>query len=300
MCEMHKLLAAGCMLTRRLAAALAATSTAALAAAASPAAAEYKTTTSQALAAHAEWLPYAPPPPNGAAAVCLVDTGVDLNPDTASNVIARIALDGGDPSDLSDSKHGTQMAMVMGAPMNDWGMVGFWPAVRIVSVRAAPRADPHFPFVSYTNGLRTCEEQAVDHNVRVVELALSGGTPPTEEERRDFSNAVERARQRGLNVVASDGNGANEALTPADVPGVLSVAAQSSAGASCFSGQPKPDLFAPGCQLDQADPSSGEPTTGGAGSSQASALVASTLAALRAYRPDLSPSAVEGLVSTRQ
>src|SRR3954454_13630341 len=105
-----------------------------------PADAEYKTTTSQAVAAHAEWLPYAPPPPNGAAAVCLVDTGVDLNPDTASNVIARIALDGGDPSDLSDSKHGTEMAMVMGAPINGWGMVGAWPQVRIVSVRLATAA----------------------------------------------------------------------------------------------------------------------------------------------------------------
>src|SRR3954470_2898175 len=118
-----------------------------------PADAEYKTTTSQAVAAHAEWLPYAPPPPNGAAAVCLVDTGVDLNPDTASNVIARIALDGGDPSDLSDSKHGTQMAMVMGAPMNDWGMVGFWPGVRIVSVRASKPGEASFGFLGYRNGL---------------------------------------------------------------------------------------------------------------------------------------------------
>src|SRR3954466_1030828 len=132
---------------------------AALALTAAPqAAAEYKTTTSQALAAHAEWLPYAPPPPNGAAAVCLVDTGVDLNPDTASNVIARIALDGGDPSDLSDSKHGTQMAMVMGAPMNDWGMVGFWPAVRIVSVRAAAAGTDEFDLAGYVNGIRACQE----------------------------------------------------------------------------------------------------------------------------------------------
>src|SRR3954468_13149822 len=123
-----------------------------------PAHAEYKTTTSQALAAHAEWLPYAPPPANGAAAVCLVDTGVDLNPDTASNVIARIALDGGDPSDLSDSKHGTQMAMVMGAPMNDWGMVGFWPGVRIVSIRVQ-RGTEVVRFAAYENGLRRCLER---------------------------------------------------------------------------------------------------------------------------------------------
>src|SRR3954452_2062479 len=127
--------------------------TATIATGAQPAAAEYKNVTAQALAAHAEWLPYAPPPPNGPAAVCLVDTGVDLNPDTASNVIARIALDGGDPSDLSPSKHGTQMAMVMGAPINDWGMVGFWPAVRIVSVRAFTSSEQAVPLVAYKNGI---------------------------------------------------------------------------------------------------------------------------------------------------
>src|SRR3954463_7661841 len=122
-----------------------------------PAHAEYKTTTSQALAAHAERLPSAPPPANGAAAVCLVDTGVDLTPDTASNVIARIALDGGDPSDLSPSKHGTQMAMVMGGPINDWGMVGFWPGVRIVSVRASSPGEDQFGFAAYANGIRKCQ-----------------------------------------------------------------------------------------------------------------------------------------------
>src|SRR4051812_45146775 len=203
MCEMHKLLAAGCMLTRRLAAALAATSTAALAAAASPAAAEYKTTTSQALAAHAEWLPYAPPPPNGAAAVCLVDTGVDLNPDTASNVIARIALDGGDPSDLSDSKHGTQMAMVMGAPINDWGMVGAWPKVPIVAVRATSRGT--FSFDSYRNGIETCREYRGGVRIAVIELALSGGTPSDEQLRR-LSETLSETRRDGINVVAAAGD----------------------------------------------------------------------------------------------
>src|SRR4051794_12315580 len=123
---------------------------------AQPAAAEYKNVTAQALAAHAEWLPYAPPPPNEPAAVCLVDTGVDLNPDTTPTVIDRVALDGGDPSDLSPSKHGTQMAMVMGAPMNGWGMVGFWPGVRIVSVRASRPGAETLPFAAYTNGIEEC------------------------------------------------------------------------------------------------------------------------------------------------
>src|SRR4051812_21585511 len=221
MCEMHKLLAAGCMLTRRLAAALAATSTAALAAAASPAAAEYKTTTSQALAAHAEWLPYAPPPPNGAAAVCLVDTGVDLNPDTASNVIARIALDGGDPSDLSDSKHGTQMAMIMGAPMNDWGMVGFWPGVPIISVRANVGSES-FSFDSYANGIEACREFRRTTPLGVIELALGGGAP-TEEQKRRLSEALREARRQGINVVIAAGNAPGPAQQPASSEPALSV-----------------------------------------------------------------------------
>src|SRR3954447_14777588 len=147
-----------------------------------PARAEYKTTTAQALAAHAEWLPYAPPPPNGPAAVCLVDTGVDLNPDTASNVIARIALDGGDPSDLSPSKHGTQMAMVMGAPINDWGMVGAWPRVPIVSVRATGDGDERFSFAGYANGIRRCQEENARFPINTVVLALDGPPPATTQE----------------------------------------------------------------------------------------------------------------------
>ena len=127
---------------------------------ANPASAEYKTTTSQALAAHAEWLPYAPPPPAGAAAVCLVDTGVDLNPDTSSNVIARIALDGGDPGDASPSKHGTEMAMVMGAPINGWGMVGAWPAVRIDSVALRPDADGRAPLSGYHTAVQRCIDRS--------------------------------------------------------------------------------------------------------------------------------------------
>src|SRR3954452_12377288 len=145
--------------------------TATIATGAQPAAAEYKNVTAQALAAHAEWLPYAPPQPNGSAAVCLVDTGVDLNPDTTPAVIDRIALDGGDPSDLSPSKHGTQMAMVMGAPLNGWGMVGFWPGVRIVSVRAAVDGD-HLRFAGIRNGVEYCLNKAREFGIIAIALAL--------------------------------------------------------------------------------------------------------------------------------
>ena len=101
--------------------------------------------TLQARVANAEFLAYAPPPPKPAA-VCLIDSGVDLNPDTAPLIAERISLDGGSGDDVLPSKHGTQMAMVMGAPANGWGMVGIWPYLKIVSVRATPAGQEGFEF----------------------------------------------------------------------------------------------------------------------------------------------------------
>jgi hypothetical protein len=117
---------------------------AAMAVAAGPASAEVQPTL-QARVANAEFLAYAPPPPKPAA-VCLIDSGVDINPDTAPLIAERISLDGGSGDDVLPSKHGTQMAMVMGAPANGWGMVGIWPYLKIVSVRATPAGQEGFVF----------------------------------------------------------------------------------------------------------------------------------------------------------
>ncbi|HET9023392.1 MAG TPA: hypothetical protein VFN64_02405, partial [Burkholderiaceae bacterium] len=70
-----------------------------------PAVAETASPSPAARIAHAEFLPYMDPPPGAPATVCLVDTGVDLNPDTQSNVVERVALDGGDGGDVWDRKH---------------------------------------------------------------------------------------------------------------------------------------------------------------------------------------------------
>src|SRR5689334_19058205 len=84
-------------------------------------------------------------PPAPAAAICLVDTGVTDNPDTAA-VVARLALVANDldVDDESPTRHGTAMSMFIGAPRNGYGMVGAWPAARIVSVRANADAGDGF------------------------------------------------------------------------------------------------------------------------------------------------------------
>jgi len=89
--------------------------------------------------ADAAWLAYAPAPATPGV-VCMVDSGVDPNPDTESAVIGGQALSPNtdtldevarlappvQPGNHPDG-HGTLMAMIIAAPRNGWGMVGIAP-----------------------------------------------------------------------------------------------------------------------------------------------------------------------------
>lgn len=254
--------------------------------------------TLQARVANAEFLAYAPPPPKPAA-VCLIDSGVDLNPDTAPLIAERISLDGGSGDDVLPSKHGTQMAMVMGAPANGWGMVGIWPQVKIVSVRATAEGQGGFEFSAYREALEICRLRAPKYAIKVAELALGGSRSATPEELLQLRDVVSASRSAGLNVVAAAGNQGGEVDAPASFEPVFAVAAANEGGALCaFSSRGTAiDLWAPGCNLDQALPSDGSAASG-QGSSQASAVVACVIAALRAYSPDLGPADAERIVRT--
>src|SRR3954452_15939347 len=127
--------------------------------------------TSQAAAAHAvdtTWID----PPAQRAAVCIVDSGVDPNPDTA-NVIARLAVDGGDGGDVDPNKHGTLMAMIASAPYNGWGMVGAAPSINVVSVRAmSPAGGGTFGLSDIVAGMQVCLQYRKTYNITVVSLSL--------------------------------------------------------------------------------------------------------------------------------
>ncbi len=261
--------------------------------------------TAQAVAANAAWLAYAPPPPQPVA-VCLVDTGVDLNADTAGPVITRDSLDGGTLDDVDASvHHGTRMAMMMAAPANGVGMVGVWPALKIVSVRAAATRSGQttvFELDDYRRAITKCwaDAPAAAHPV-AVELALSGAAPATEQQRDDFHNELVVAHTNSLSVVAAAGNDGGPVGTPASTAGVFAVGAADRDGALCaFSARGSAlALLAPGCDLDVSSPvdlTPDEPDRGRGGTSEASAVAATVLAALRAYAPHLSWSEAEGLL----
>jgi hypothetical protein len=138
--------------------------------AASPASAE-EVFTSQAAAAHATDSTWIPAPPTRAA-VCIIDTGNDPNPDT-TNVIARLSVDNGDGLDRNPGHHGTLMSMIASAPYNGFGMVGAAPSINVVSVRAS-RDGTTFAGSDLTIAIRACVARRNLYNIKTVAISLGG------------------------------------------------------------------------------------------------------------------------------
>lgn len=254
--------------------------------------------TAQATADSGAFLPYAPAPAQ-LDGLCLVDTGVNLNPDTEGIVVERVALDGGSGNDVSSTLHGTVLAMMAGAPANGWGMVGTAPrAIQIVSVGIVEPGQTTFPFSAYAAGITACLRVRLQHNIRVINLSLGTSESPSGEGYEALTNAIERATNYGVAVVAAAGNDNGGAVEyPAAYPSVLSVGATDTQGGGFCSFSNRGEglrLLAPGCDLDGADPVTGEPDYNyWQGSSEASAIAAAALDALDSYQPGLSPEAAE-------
>src|SRR4051812_12345126 len=246
--------------------------------------------TAQAVAAHGEFLTQAPAPPTQGV-LCLVDSGVDVNPDTESILVGRESIHGGTTDDVTSYHHGTYVAMVAGAATNGWGMVGAWPGLRVLSIRVLAEGSEHLTGDAYRDGILSCRRarQALGIDIKVIELALGGplqDRPDTE--LADINEAVARARSDGISVVSAAGNDGGPVNVPAALPNVLAVTASQRDGALCsFSSRgTEVDLAALGCEMDVAQVPDG--TAGiGQSTSLASAYVAGVLVALRSFRPDL-------------
>ena len=254
--------------------------------------------TTQAVADSGAFLPYAPAPAQ-LAGLCLVDTGVNLNPDTEGVVVERTALDGGSGADVSPTLHGTVMAMMAGAPANGWGMVGTAPkAIQIVSVRILEPGQTTFPFSAYATGIAACLHAQPHYDIRVINLSLGTSETPSGRDYEMLGNAVQEASDYGVALVAAAGNDDGGPVEyPAAYPGVLSVGATDTQGGGFCSFSNRGEglrLLAPGCDLDGAEPTSGAPDYNyWQGTSEASAIAAATLDALYAYQPSLSVEAGE-------
>jgi Subtilase family len=258
--------------------------------------------TRQATSANAVFLAYAPAPPAAAKALCLVDSGVNATPDTTPGLVSATALDGGTGADVDPLWHGTIDAAIAGG--SGYGVLGAWPQLKIVSIRAtdvpSPGQKPTFQFDDYTRGITECAVREVAGvQVAAIALPLSSVIPPTPDQEQEFAAAVDKAQSRGISILAATGNEPGPIQLPGSQPGILAVGAGNRGTIPCsFSPTTGLTFYAPGCGLDQID-TAGNAFCCGNGTSQASAFAAGVLVALRSYDPALTAArAVELLLTT--
>jgi hypothetical protein len=289
-----------------------------------PAAAEVGTPkpTVEASAAYDSWLAY-DPPPSTPGVVCLVDSGIDLNPDTEAALVGSDALypetNTGDeiaalmspiePGDHPDG-HGTLMAMLISAPLNGWGLVGLAPSsVRVFNMKALDHGSTTFSEEAIAGGIERCVRlhESTIPSLNVISLSLAGESSPTPAEESEAEQEIVHARDVGISVVAAAGNDAGAVEFPASYAPVLAVGADNAGAApgtlcafSAFG--ERLDLLAPGCDtqiggIEGAFQDTGEPSLSN-GTSQATALASAALSALRAYAPSLSLQSTEGCLTS--
>ena len=286
----------------RLACAITTLTILALAPTASVAGAASPVITRQATSANSVFLAYAPAPPAAAKALCLVDSGVNATPDTTPGLVSATALDGGTGADVDPQWHGTINAAIAGG--TGQGVLGAWPQLKIVSVRATdipnPGQKPSFQFDDYVKGIYDCAAREVPGvQIAAIALPLSSVIPPTPDQTAEFAQAVGLAQGKGISILAAAGNEPGPTQLPCSQPGILAVGAGNRGTVPCsFSPTTGLTFFAPGCGLDQID-TAGNAFCCGNGTSQASAFAAGVLVALRSYDPALTaPRAVELLLTT--
>jgi hypothetical protein len=257
-----------------------------------------------------DWIAYVTPDdlPPTRSAVCLVDSGVAITPDTPPDnptgpILERLATDGGSGEPQGDAPahlHGTRMAMAAIAPQNGWGTIGIASWVPVVAVRAMGRSDTRFGFDAYQRGIAKCLERHARHPLAAISLSLGSACQASEAEQAQLDDYVGAAHAREISVVASAGNQAGATIdSPASTPGVLAVAAGDELGALCDYGSydERVAVLGPACPVETADPLTGTPLTDRGGGSSTAALATSVaLASLRTLRPDATRQDVESWV----
>jgi hypothetical protein len=256
--------------------------------------------TSQAAAANATdstWIPA----PAQRAAVCIVDTGNDPNPDT-SNVVARLSVDGEPGTDRSPDHHGTLMSMIAAAPYDGFGMVGAAPSINVVSVRAS-RDGVTFGGTDLARAVQRCIAYRNTYNIKVISLSLGGAAVSGLDAGLmvQTEDVVKNARRAGMDVLAAAGNHEGAVDWPAAYDPVMAVGASMKDGSRCAfaASGPEVDLWSSGCPVDAAL-SDGTPAWA-TGSSESTAFVAGVLAQLRQLSPGLTADQAEqALMSSAQ
>jgi len=245
--------------------------------------------------------------------VAVIDSGVDYNhPDLKANILVNEAERAGTPGSdddgngyiddvygwdffnnranaFDDNKHGTHCSGIIAAALNGQGIAGVAPNVRILPVKFLG-ADGS----GATDAAIRAIDYAVARGANILSMSWGGGG------RSELLNeAIQRAVQRGVLVVAAAGNDAsfNDSTPsfPASYPGVIAVAStDESDQLSPFSNYGPQSVFiaAPGSRIYSTVPNGGYATL--SGTSMATPQVSGALALALSVNPSVDRDILKG------
>jgi type VII secretion-associated serine protease mycosin len=242
--------------------------------------------------------------------VAVLDTGVDAtHPDLTGQVLPgkdEVGF-GAKQGDPQWAKHGTGMAAIIaghGHGSGDGsGVLGIAPKAKILPVRVILEdKDPQRQKARSSRGdaLPAGIRWAVDHGAGVINLSL-GDDSATAAPVAAEDDAIQYALSKGVVVVASAGNGGDEAdrsSYPAAYPGVIAAAAVDRYGrhAPFSTSRWYSSVSAPGDDVVIAAPDRKYYT--GWGTSAASAYVSGAAALIRSAYPHLSPAQIKQVLQS--
>jgi len=236
--------------------------------------------------------------------VAILDTGIDYTHPDLDDVYAGgydFVDDDSDPKD--GNGHGTHCAGIVAAEDNGEGVIGVAPHASIYAVRVLDNWGS-----GYTSDIIAGIDWAIDNGMDVISMSLGGGDYD-----QAFDDAVDRAYNAGIVVVAASGNDGKGTISyPAAYDNAIAVGAiDSDHNLADFSNYgPEQEVVAPGVDIYSTMPTYTVTLNywfmGGysqnydrmSGTSMATPMVAGVVALILSANPDLTPPEVRDILHT--
>jgi len=148
--------------------------------------------------------------------VGIIDTGIStLHPDLIGNIQGGVSEVAYTKSYNDDNGHGSHVAGIIGAVDNTVGVVGGAPAANLWAIKALDRNGS-----GYLSDIIDGIDWAIAHHIDVINMSLG-----TSSDVPSFHDAVARAHNAGIVVVAAAGNNGGSVLYPAAYSETIAVSA---------------------------------------------------------------------------
>src|SRR3989344_2755655 len=172
----------------------------------------------------------------------IIDTGISAtHPDLAGNIKGGVSEVAYTFSWNDDNGHGSHVAGVAGALNNTIGVVGGVPAANLYAIKVLDRNGS-----GYLSDVIDGIDWATANSMQVVNLSLG-----TTVDVQSLHDAVIRAQNAGVVVVAAAGNSGSSVIYPAAYPEAIAVAATDFSNCAPYwsSRGPEVDIAAPGVNI---------------------------------------------------